>query len=157
MVPFVVASAANFRSAFPLALHRARRAFRTHESPAPFGLTVPPTLLAAPCGDQLLCVAMSAIGTKRTSLVALHRSAFGYSGHAASNSKCRHWHDCASKKASRTQTGVLMIENEWDFDRQHDRVQNRGGYGARAVRANCTRSLARCLNDLNDVAVCCTA
>ena len=55
MVPFVVASAANFRSAFPLALHRARRAFRTHESPAPqaFGLTVPPTLLAAPCGDQL--------------------------------------------------------------------------------------------------------
>ena len=35
--------------------------------------------------------------------------------------------------------------------------KNRGGYGARAVRANCTRSLARCLNDLNDVAVCCTA
>jgi hypothetical protein len=139
MVPFVVASAANFRSAFPLALHRARRAFRTHESPAPqaFGLTVPPTLLAAPCGDQLLCVAMSAIGTKRTSLVALHRSAFGYSGHAASNSKCRHWHDCASKKASRTQTGVLMIENEWDFDRQHDRVQKPG----RVWRARCARQL----------------
>ena len=41
------------------------------------GLTVPPSLLARPTRSSNKAGCMSAIGPKRTSLVALHMSAFG--------------------------------------------------------------------------------